>query len=536
MNGDHGGSSPGGVVSGGMAEQTETRLRLAGLLAALSVVTDLGHGQPPEDAMRACLLATRLAERMKLDAEDAAVYYTTLLRYVGCTAYAHEEAAIFGGDEIATRAAITGIDLANPREALAFGLFGVARTAPPLRRARAVVTALPRAARAVRDLALSNCEVGATMARRLGLPPAVQGALLQLYERWDGKGEPRRLAGETLALPLRVAQVATQALIAAGSGGSGAARDVVRRRAGGSLDPAVAAAFLQYGPALLVELTAADPWTAVVEAEPEPRHSIPTARLDEVARAFADMVDLKLPFTRGHSTGVAELAEAAARGLGLAEADVVTARRAALFHDLGRVGVPNGIWEKRAALTESEWERVRLHPYHSERILARSPALAPLARPAGMHHERQDGSGYHRQAAGTAIPMTARLLAAADTYQAMTQQRPHRPALAPEAAAECLGMEARNGRLDADAVRAVLAAAGHRPSPRRAVWPAGLSDREVEVLRLIAAGSSYREVAGHLYITPKTAQHHIEHIYTKIGVSTRAGAAMFAMEHALLPR
>jgi HD-GYP domain-containing protein (c-di-GMP phosphodiesterase class II) len=232
---------------------------------------------------------------------------------------------------------------------------------------------------------------------------------------------------------------------------------------------------------------------------------------------------------------VAELAEGAARALGLPAAEAAAVRRAGLLHDLGRVGVSNRVWEKPGALTEGDWEQVRLHPYHSERILARAPALAPLARLAGMHHERQDGSGYHRQAAGPAVPLVARLLAAADAYQAMTQERPYRPALAPAAAAEQLSAEAGRGRLDGEAVRAVLEVAGHRPIRARSVWPAGLSDREVEVLRLIARGASYREVARDLAISPKTAEHHIEHIYNKLGVSTRAAATMFAMEHDLVP-
>jgi putative nucleotidyltransferase with HDIG domain len=330
--------------------------------------------------------------------------------------------------------------------------------------------------------------------------------------------------------------LASLAVVFTRIGGVDAAVDVVLRRAGRSLDPALAAAFRQHGPALLAEVETLDPWKAVVEAEPEPRHWIPDGRLDAVAHAFADMVDLKLPFTRGHSSGVAELAEAAAHVLTLGEAEVAVVRRAALFHDLGRVGIPNGIWEKRGALSESDWEQVRLHPYHTERILTRSPVLAPLARPAGMHHERQDGSGYHRQIAGAVIPMTARLLAAADSYQAMTQTRPHRPALGPEVAAQHLRAEADRSRLDGEAVRAVLAAAGHRQPRARTAWPAGLSDREVAVIRLIAQGESYRSMAHHLTISSRTAAHHVQHIYNKIGVSTRAAATMFALEHDLLPR
>jgi DNA-binding CsgD family transcriptional regulator len=172
---------------------------------------------------------------------------------------------------------------------------------------------------------------------------------------------------------------------------------------------------------------------------------------------------------------------------------------------------------------------VRLHPYHSERILSRSSVLACLASLAGMHHERQDGSGYYRQA--TMIPSGARgrrRLPGNDPGTTLPS------GLTPNAAAEQLSFEAAQGRLDAEAVQAVLEAAGHPPTRTHLTWPAGLSDREVQVLRLVARGHSNREIARLLWISPKTAGHHVQHIYAKIGVSTRAAAAMFAMEHDLV--
>jgi HD-GYP domain-containing protein (c-di-GMP phosphodiesterase class II) len=508
-------------------------LRLAGLIAALSQVTDLGMGQPPEAATRSCLFATSLARRMELGERDVAdVYYTTLLQHVGCTAYAHETAALYGGNDIAVRAGGARIDFANPREALPFLLFELGKGATPLGRARAVIAAISKGQEFDEELARSNCEVAVHMARRLGLGTGVQRGLNEIYERWDGKGEPRKLARDDIALPARFAQVASQAILFGRLGGPELATEVIRRRAGTALDPPIADAFLRHGRELLAEITSADASIAVIETEPEPHRWITEPRLDEVARAFADLADLKSPFMHGHSVGVSELAEAAAANLGFTETDTVRVRRAGLLHDLGRSGVPNGIWDKPGPLTTSEWEQVRLHPYHSERILSCSTTLAPLASLAGMHHERQDGSGYYRQARAAMIPDGARVLAAADAYQAMTQERPHRPALTPGAAAEQLSSEVARGRLDAEAVRAVLEAAGHPPA--RLTWPAGLSDREVQVLRLVARGHSNREVARLLWISPKTAGHHIQHIYAKIGVSTRAAAAMFAMEHNLI--
>jgi putative nucleotidyltransferase with HDIG domain len=420
--------------------------------------------------------------------------------------------------------------VANARE-LAAMLAATGRGAG-LGRPRYVARALMAGRRENETILRAVCEVGAHLARRLELGAGVERALFESLERWDGKGEPRGLRGEEIAVAARIAEPATQAVIFDGAGGPDAAVAMVRRRSGGWFDPAVAEAFVTAGPRVLERLDAEDPWDVVLEIEPSPHAEVAEARLEHLAGAFADMVDLTTPFTMGHSTDVAELAATAAARLGVA--DVRSLRLAALFHDLGRTAVPAGVWEKTGSLTTSEWERVRTHPYHSERILSRSTVLAPLARIAGMHHERGDGSGYHRGAVGREVPTEARLLAAADAYQAMTQVRPHRVAVPPARAAEVLTGEAAAGRIDPECARAIVEAAGGRPSRARMAWPAGLSDREVEVLRLVAAGRSNRAIAEELFISPRTAEHHVQHVYTKIGVSTRAGAAMFAIEHGLL--
>lgn len=527
---------PGEARRAESGEHAIADLRLADLISALSQVTDLGMGQPPEEAIRSCLLAVALARRMDLSERGVVgdIYYTTLLQHIGCTAYAYETAALLGGDDIAVRADGARIDSANPREALRFLMFELGKGAAPLRRARAVILAISKGQRFDEELARSNCEVAVHVTRRLGLGAGVQRGLNEIYERWDGKGNPQELSGEDIAVPARFAQVASQAVLFSRLGELELASEVIRQRAGTALDPSIAHAFLRHARELLAEITSTDASIAVIEVEPEPHHQITEAGIDAVARAFADLADLKSPFMHGHSVGVSELAEAAATNLGFSDGEVTRVRRAGFLHDLGRSGVPNGIWDKPGPLTASEWEQVRLHPYHTERILSRSSALAPLASLAGMHHERQDGSGYYRQSTAAMIPGGARVLAAGDAYQAMTQERPYRPALTPAAAAEQLDTEAAQGRLDAEAVRAVLEAAGH-PRPRaRLAWPAGLSDREVQVLGLVARGHSNRDIARLLWISPKTAGHHVQHIYAKIGVSTRAAAAMFAMEHDLV--
>ena len=510
----------------------DNRLRLMDLLAALSVATDLGMGQPPETALRSSLLATGLARVMDLPEDEVRIAYLgTLLRHVGCTATASAEARLYGGDELVSRRAAQPADFGNAREMLRLTL-STGRGAG-LKRPMRIASAVLGDIRHGTEILAAVCDVASMLARRLGLGRAVQDCVTQQFERWDGKGL-YGLAQDDVALPARVGEVATQAVLFLDADGSEAALAMVDQRSGGWFDPAVAAAFGTSGADLMEEVGAADPWRALLEAEPRPVAHIDAADLDRVARCFADMVDLKSPYTVGHSGQVAALAEAAARTLGLAEDDVVTLRRAALLHDLGRVGVSSGVWDKKNALTRTEWEQVRLHPYHTERILSCSPTLVPLGRIAGLHHERLDGSGYHHGVSAPAIPTTARILAAADTFQTATQDRPHRTARTGEQAAEHLAAQAAAGRLDSDCVAAVIEAAGQdRPRVRR-TWPAGLSDREVEVLRLLARGLSNQQIAERLVISRRTAEHHVQHIYTRIGHSTRAAATLFALEHDLL--
>jgi HD-GYP domain-containing protein (c-di-GMP phosphodiesterase class II) len=517
-------------------QRREEPLRLVDLLAAFSLATDLGMGLPYETALRVCLLATRLARRMAVPEHQVSdVFFVALLRFVGCTSFAHEESVMFGGDDIALRHTGVYTDFADPRQVLAFFSSALPEDASVVRRAGAVAGGFLRMAKRGTTLVASHCEVAAAAARRLGLGASVQDALAQMFERWDGKGEPRKLRAEDVALSVRIIHLAQLAVLFDQTGGVDGAQQVVRSRAGGALDPGMAEAFTRHGRELLERMRGEDVWAAVVAAEPEPCSLASPPAIDGIARTMADIADLKVWFTRGHSAGVANLAEQTARQLGYTEPDLTDIRRAALLHDLGRVGVPNGIWEKPGPLTTTDWERVRLHPYHTERILARSAALAPLASLAGMHHERLDGSGYHRQASAGAIAFGARILAAADAYQALTEDRPHRRAEPPEMAARLLQTEAAHGRLDAQAVRTIVDAVGTRTRPVRRVHPAGLTEREVEVLGLLARGYSTRQIATRLVISPKTADHHIQHIYTRIGVSTRAAAALFAMEHNLLP-
>ena len=507
-------------------------VRLAELVAALSLASDLGVGQPMEHVLRGCLLAVGFARELGLpDAELRDVYDVALLRRIGCMADSREASRLFG-DELAARSGILSHGFTRRPQIMAYAVGRIGAGRPPLERARTLAATAVRLPGVWSEAARAHLEVAQRLAAGLGFGDSVVTALGQTYAHWDGGGQPRGLAGEGIAPAARIVAIAGDAEIFHRLDGLDAMAGVIRRRAGRWYDPALTRRFLAAAPALTAGLEGVTSWDAVLAAEPSPSRRLSDGDMDAALTALADFVDLKSPYFSRHSRGVAERAEAAARQLGLPEADVRLVRRAGLVHDLGRAGVPNSIWEKPGALTEWEWERVRLHTYYLERMLARVPSLEAAVRVAGLHHERLDGSGYHRAAAAGDLSLPARVLQAADVCQALGEARPHRPARTPGEAADELRREARAGRLDGAAVEAMLSAGARRP--RRRQWPAGLTTREVEVLRLLARGDTNKDIARTLYVSHRTVGHHLQHIYRKLGVTTRAGATLFGMQHDLL--
>jgi HD-GYP domain-containing protein (c-di-GMP phosphodiesterase class II) len=312
-----------------------------------------------------------------------------------------------------------------------------------------------------------------------------------------------------------------------------AAIAVARERRGKQLDPSVVDAFCSLAPDVLGDGSTEPDWSLILANEPALQKRLCERELDVALEAVADFTDLRSPVRSGHSRGVADLVARAAARMGLGQSDIVALRRAGLLHDIGLHGIPATILDKESALSASDAERMRMHTYYTERMLAQPPALARIGAIASMAQERCDGSGHHRGLSGAAIPLTGRLLAAACAYRTMIEPRSHRAALRAKQAVSELHAEVRAGRLDADAVESVLAAAGQSHGKRRG-GPAGLTPREIQVLQLIARGASTRQVAQRLEITPKTADTHIERIYTKTGASTRSTVTLFAMKNGLL--
>lgn len=507
-------------------------VRLAELVAALSLATDLGRGQPLEHCQRTTLIALRMGERVDLDEPGrVATYYVGLLDHVYCHADAHEQAKWFG-DDIGFKSDAYEADLTSLRWlGLAARRLGSRRG--PVGRARAIGAFPAAGLRELQRFLETHSRLQARFAQRIGLDEIASEALLQSYERWDGKGQPAGIAGEQIVVPARLVALADIVEPAARAGGVDRARHVARERSGGQFDPALVDLFCDDAAQLLAGLDQTSSWDAVIGAEPGLARIVAGEDLDAALEAIADLVDMKSPYTAGHSRGVATLATEAGGAFGLTDDEITDLRRAAFVHDLGRLGVSNAIWDKRGSLSAAELERVRIHPYLTGRMLANLTGLQAVRQVAARHHERLDGSGYPGGLGAIALSPSDRLLAAADVYQALSEPRPHRPAYDPAGAAAELRAEARAGRLDGGAVNAVLGAAGHR-RPVRREWPGGLTAREVEVLRLLARGHPNREIAQLLVVSPKTVSHHVEHIYSKLDVSSRAGATLFAVEHGLV--
>lgn len=511
----------------------QTPIRMVEVLAAFSFATDLGTGKPMGHAMRACYLGMALANELRLSTlQQAELYYSFLLMHSGCAALSLAMTPVIRGDELAAIGDITLRDETNLLEMLDWMRRNVSPDAPLPTRVLNLINALLHGPDDgdVRGV----CEVAVRVAQRLDMPPGVQDTVRHYLERWDGKG-PFRLSGSAIPLNARLLHMALMAEVCHEMHGRDAVEAFALKQKGRMFDPQMVDVFLSVASqsGLWETLAKQDLWDVVLDLEPDSSYRyISERRLDDVALAAADFVDLKSPSTVNHSRETAHFAECIARRLGLPDAEITTIRRAALVHDLGHIALPGHILPNQGQLSAVDQEKLRLHPYYTERILSRVPALAEVASIAGMHHERLDGTGYYRGLSGNELPVSACILAVADDFQDRLQAQPdHDPrdvlkAMQPDAGTlfspECLAALAEE-------VGAVV------PKPQRREWPAGLTAREVEVLQQVVKGNTNRQIAQELVISERTVAHHLEHIYDKIGISSRAAAVFFAMEHELIP-
>jgi HD-GYP domain-containing protein (c-di-GMP phosphodiesterase class II)/DNA-binding CsgD family transcriptional regulator len=516
--------------------QQSLAVRQSEIVASLSLVADIGMGQPMGQAQKTCLLALGIAREMGLADQDAKdVYYLALLRFIGCNAHAATDAAMTGGNEMTFRRGMATVISGSQVDAMSHMVRHLGEGLPVTTRVGLVAGAFAAGPKFARDTIAASCEVARIIATRLGLGPSLVRALGYAGEYWNGKGMPDGVSAEEIPIAARVVNVARDVDVLNRVGGRSLTEEVLRKRRGQAYDPAVADAFIQHAWPIWEGIGEESVWDQVIEADPASSLPLTSDRLTAALECCADLADIKCWFTRAHSAAVSSIARDAAKRLSFNSNEVDTIAAAGLVQELGKTGVPNGVLENPQALTQSQWESIRLTTYLTHMILARCQGLEPVNDLACAHHERLDGSGYHRGIGGDQISPGARILAAADAFRAMTTERPWRPGMTPDEAAQRLGANVKEGKLSHDAVDAVLAAAGHADQLPKQMWPAGLSDREVDVLRLISLGRSNREVAQKLFISPKTVGRHIENIYGKIGIGTRPAATLFAMQHHLLP-
>ena len=507
-------------------------IRLSDLLVSLSLATDLGFGQPPEHMMRSARIGMRLGERMGLVGNDLATLYDVgILTYVGCPVYGNEAALLFG-DDIDFRAHAIEVDLAG-FPAMMFMLRRAGHGTSALNRARQTATFMASGGRQVVQQMAEHCSAAGALASRLGLGGNVQAGIEQAYARWDGQGYPDDLSGADLSLAARVSHVAEACEVFQRTAGIEAALDVVHSRSGTHFDPEIAG-LVATDPESLFDDLDQDTVDELLDADPTERRPLSDEELDSALEAIGDFCDLRCSFFAGHARSTADLVRVAAEVQHMTSADSHLTYQAALVHDVGRFGVPASLLGKPGPLTANQKERVRLHAYYVDRIFSRPEPLHRIGLLASTHHERMDASGYHRGIGGAMLSPGERLLAVADAYSAMMQPRPYRDPLSEDEVVLELQAEVKHGRLDPVATDAVLAAAGHPVSRTRAGGPAGLTTRESDVLAVLALGMPNKRIARELGIRPKTVSNHIEHIYSKLGVSNRAGAAMYAMQHGIV--
>jgi HD-GYP domain-containing protein (c-di-GMP phosphodiesterase class II) len=522
------------------SRQSAASTSLARLLTAFTFASDLAFALEFEDGIRSTYVACKIADKLGLTGDDwTNVYYTALLKDAGCTCYTSQFAELFQTpDELVARREGVVFGGARPENAMAWLQQYVGTDMQSLGRAAHLAYVAANAGAAFKDAWESSVEVCSRISERLGMPAAIRDAEMALGEQWDGGGFPGRLKGDEIPL---ITQIITPTFIwppVRNRFGREAAVALAREQRGNAFSPVVCDAFIDLAQdeAFWEVLESPEIVDIVIGMEPDgPLAVVDEQRFDALADAFADFIDLKSPYFAAHSRRVAKVAEQIARLMHCPEDEVKQIRRAALMHDLGIVGVPSRILNKpEARLSATERDTLRLHSYSTERIVDRVPAFALLKPLMGNHHEHIDGSGYFRGLKGRDIPFGARVIAVANRLDELTHEVPEAPGISLAEALNVIAAEAGT-QLDSEIVDVVRKNLGEKLLPQAPrAWPAGLSDREIEVLRLASKGLTRKQVADELGITENTVRHHLEHIYGKTGTTTRVGATLFAMENNLL--
>ncbi|MGO9437167.1 MAG: HD-GYP domain-containing protein [Terracidiphilus sp.] len=444
----------------------QQNISLAEILSALSFALDLTEGAVPGHALRSCLLGMRLATELGFVPDQLAdLYYALLLKDIGCSSNAGRLCQIIGGgDERQVKAGVKLEDWTRPSQpklsTLRLLWNTVSPEAGPIERTAAIVRIGLTQHKSNAEMIGLRCDRGAHILRKLGLGEISAEAVRGLDEHWDGSGYPERRTGDEIPIESRILAIAQHLDVFASEQGTGKAIEVLRERSGRWFDPElvqIAEGLHREGTLWLAALPdSAESHTreAALDLAPDSVADLEASDIDLICEAFADVVDAKSSFTYRHSLGVTDAAGKIADQLGLTEQRRSLVHRAALLHDIGKLRVPNSILDKPGKLDPEEWRVVQEHPRLTREILSRVGAFDELAAIAGAHHEKLDGTGYPDRLSAGQLPLEARIIAVADIYGALTEDRPYRPGMAVERALEIMALDVPH-KLDSECCEAL---------------------------------------------------------------------------------
>lgn len=483
-----------------------TSIAVADALTALAFMGDLSMGQPSDHSKRVAWLAHRAGLELGLDALACeCVYQTAILRWVGCTANASDVSAAIT-DDVLGRGAVLAL---RPQDV-------------------GLLISPHKVDHHTRTFSAIHCEVSVVIAQALGLGEPVTTALGCLFETWDGRGYPNGIQGDAIPLAVFLVVLCGDVEILSREYGIERAQALLQMRAGAAYPREPAMIVSSRMPTWLDELNTQSDFS-------QPASAMSADAVVELS-LLADVIDLKLPWLIGHSRRVAQLAATVAAHAGLSQTDQTSVARAALLHGMGRVAIPNAVWNRAGPLTNADWERVRLNPYWTARVAGQIKSLEVEADIASHTYERLDGSGYYRAARNAATPRVNRVLPVVSTWLALQSPRPWRAAMDRAGALEHLQRQTSLGRFDPKITDALLACifGGGTSEPEPRPTQNLLTVRECEVLQCISQGQSNKEAARVLGISPSTVRAHCENVFRKLDCKSRAAATLKASNLGLL--
>ncbi len=511
---------------------------LAMLLCALSFATGLGFGGHMEHGLGCACLGMQIADALALGNEEhEAIFYGALLKDVACTACSAGISAFFPDDE--QQVSLADVILVDPSKL--GDMFGwlsryLRLDAQFPVRVTKLLSFFVKCGPIVRETMRSHCEVAELFARQLGFSEHVQRTLRFQWERWDGRGMAYGLKGPDAPITAHILHFIQVLELMYRFGGPEAACKIASDKRGTRFEPKAVDAFLALAqrPDFWRDFEEQSKQEALLARRPATSADCAMEEQRErVCEALADFADLKTREAWHHSRIVAQVSVEIGTCLRLDRSELDSLRRAALVHDIGKVTVPISILEKGEQRSSSEWETYRLHPYYTQRVLERVDALRDLALAAASHHEWINGQGYHRQLSGEQIPFHGRILAVANTYAHLAYPQGERkdPAVVLRTMRPLVDSQFDKRCYEALAASVV---SGQRKSPIRPRKTNNLTEREIEVLSLLARGKNTPQIARALHISKKTVEHHLTHIYAKIGVSCRTAAVVYAVQQGIV--